>query len=495
MSNSMKSNRSMLKDFLASISVMHGDLSNITAPPFVLGEYSTVELPQYWGDHPDLFIAPALEPDAARRAVLVLKWFLGSLKNQQYAGRSESEGVKKPLNAFLGELFLGSWKVNGVKRNPNGIGDEEPSETRLISEQVSHHPPVTACYLSNAHHGIHASGFTQQEITFSGTVSIKQKGYAVLHIDRFDEDYLIPVPNVKVKGVLSGSPYPELVGKYSIVSSTGFVAEIQFEGKGLLGSGLKNGFEANIYNSGQNSSRRHEPLYTAKGQWSGQFGIIDCKTGDEIDSFDAATAPSNPITVSPRNEQDPWESRRAWGDVLDALDRADMKGTAEAKSKVEEGQRRLRREREERGEEWKSVFFGKYARDEVFERLVVADRDREGSFSVDFHSGIWKVDMDAVGNATKPYHGGLVPHGRGAARESAVDGENKSNGLDRERRQERELNEQGDDSNQELHGDPEDQSRPSSAQPAQEDVEQSSGQLEKIQIEEFLRSRYSTPNK
>lgn len=112
---------------------MKGDLSNITAPPFVLGEYSTVELPQYWADQPCLFTAPALEENAERRAVLVLKWFLGSLKHQQYAGRSEQDGIKKPLNAFLGELFLGSWE------------DEEAGETRLVSEQVSHHPPVTAC--------------------------------------------------------------------------------------------------------------------------------------------------------------------------------------------------------------------------------------------------------------------------------------------------------------------------------------------------------------
>jgi Oxysterol-binding protein. len=53
----------------------------------------------------------------------VLKWFLTTLK-QQYASRSEQYGnEKKPLNPFLGELFLGKW-------------EDEAGVTELISEQV-----------------------------------------------------------------------------------------------------------------------------------------------------------------------------------------------------------------------------------------------------------------------------------------------------------------------------------------------------------------------
>jgi hypothetical protein len=56
---------------------------------------------------------------------LVLKWFLSTL-HQQYCTRSEKLGSeKKPLNPFLGELFLAKWEDNG------DIGD-----TVLISEQV-----------------------------------------------------------------------------------------------------------------------------------------------------------------------------------------------------------------------------------------------------------------------------------------------------------------------------------------------------------------------
>ncbi|KAF2451471.1 Oxysterol-binding protein [Karstenula rhodostoma CBS 690.94] len=394
MSNSITSNRSTLKEFLASIATIQGDLSNITAPPFVLGEFSTVELPQYWADHPSLFVAPALEKDPEKRALLVLKWFLGSLRNQQYASRREEDGVKKPLNAFLGELFLGSWK-------------DESGETRLVSEQVSHHPPVTACHLWNDQRGIRAEGFTQQEITFSGSVSIKQKGYAILHIDEYEEDYLIPVPNVKVKGIVSGTPYPELVSSYSIISSSGIVSEIKFEGKTLLGfgSGSKNGFEARTFRTAAPAVE----MYTAKGSWNGQYSIQDARSGEEIERFDVGAQRSVPITVVDRSEQDPWESRRAWGGVVDALRKGDMKGTADAKSIVEEGQRQMRRDEDARGEQWQRLFFRRQDNDPIFEKLYAADKD---SFTVDPEGGIWKIDSDAIVNVKKPYRGDLLPTGQ-----------------------------------------------------------------------------------
>lgn len=129
---------------MQSISTIKGDLSNITAPPFLLASQSTAEFPAYWAENPSVFCAAASEPSPERRALLVLRWFLAALRRQQYAGRDEKDGVKKPLNAFLGELFLAEWQ-------------DQMGETKLISEQVSHHPPITACYLWNDQHGVRVS--------------------------------------------------------------------------------------------------------------------------------------------------------------------------------------------------------------------------------------------------------------------------------------------------------------------------------------------------
>lgn len=98
-------------------------MSSLTAPPFILSGTSLTEFSSYWCEHPSIFVAPAKEADPEKRALLVLKWFLTTLK-QQYASRSEQYGnEKKPLNPFLGELFLGKW-------------EDEAGTTELISEQV-----------------------------------------------------------------------------------------------------------------------------------------------------------------------------------------------------------------------------------------------------------------------------------------------------------------------------------------------------------------------
>lgn len=120
----------MLTNF-QSIASFNGDLSSLTAPPFILSTTSLTEYSAYWAEHPALFVAPAKEADPAKRALLVLKWFLSTLR-QQYCSRSEKLGSeKKPLNPFLGELFIGKW-----------VGDAEVGETTLISEQVRYARPL-----------------------------------------------------------------------------------------------------------------------------------------------------------------------------------------------------------------------------------------------------------------------------------------------------------------------------------------------------------------
>jgi len=74
-------------------------------------------------------------------------------------------------------------------------------------------------------------GCTRVEMSFSGSLNVKQTSYAVLHLDKYNEDYLMLFPHCKVKGFLSGSLYPELGGTCQIISSTSFVLEINFSAK------------------------------------------------------------------------------------------------------------------------------------------------------------------------------------------------------------------------------------------------------------------------
>jgi len=323
----------------------------------------------------------------------VLKWFLASLRGQQYAGRDPKDGVKKPLNAFLGEIFVGE------------LGDEG-DETRLVSEQVSHHPPVTACYLWNAKHGVRAEGFTRQEITFTGSVNIQQIGHAILHVDAFDEDYLVPLPNIKVKGILTGGPYPELNGSYTIVSSSGCVAEADFTGKGMLGfGGQKNHVKAAVY--GADDQKKSSPLYSVEGNWAESFVFTDA-SGKTMDTYDVASAPSAECRTAPLEEQDPWESRKAWQGVISAIHAGNMQAVSDNKSSLENAQRALRKESDTSEAAWKPLFFRKDTHDPVAEDLLKVAGQR---LDADATGGIWRFDANKASTLDRPWRS-FTPHGQ-----------------------------------------------------------------------------------
>ncbi|TGZ81495.1 Oxysterol-binding protein [Ascodesmis nigricans] len=345
--------KSSWSQFLKTITSFNGDLASLTAPPFILSSTSLTEYSSYWAEHPDLFVAPALDSSPQQRALHVLKWFLSTLK-QQYSSRNEKLGSeKKPLNPFLGELFLGHWDHPTAGR------------TELISEQVSHHPPVTAYAIINAQHGVKLEGYNGQKASFArGTINVRQVGHAMLHLEKWDEHYLIQLPSLHIEGIIYGAPYVELNKSCTIVSSSGYVAKIDFSGKGWI-SGKKNSFTATLTKEGAK-----EVLYSIDGQWTGNFEIKEGKGKNVLESYNAKTNMTTPLAIAPLDSQDPLESRRAWSKVQAAIQAGDMDTTGVEKSKIENEQRELRKKEKEEGREWERRFFTRVEENKLFKTLA-----------------------------------------------------------------------------------------------------------------------------
>ncbi|KAI9663385.1 MAG: Oxysterol binding protein [Alyxoria varia] len=374
--------------FLKSLASFNGDLSSMTAPPFILSSTSLTEYSSYWAEHPSVFVAPAEEQDPQKRALLVLKWFLTTLK-QQYSSRSENLGSeKKPLNPFLGEVFLGKW-------------EDETGETQLISEQVSHHPPVTAYCIRNKSHGVRLQGYNGQKASFSKRIDVKQVGHALLHLEKYNETYLITLPFLHIEGLWVGAPFVELNGKSYINSSSGYTAKIDYTGRGWL-SGKKNTFAASLYPQG----KEKETLYTVDGQWTGEFTIKDAKSKSKVDTWNGKTQKTSPFKVASIEEQDELESRRAWRKVADALAKGDMNATSNEKSLIENSQRELRKKEQAEGKEWESIFFSRRDNDEVFAKLGESLGER---LEADRTNGVWRYDESKAEAAKSPYRPGVMP--------------------------------------------------------------------------------------
>ncbi|KAH8889481.1 Oxysterol-binding protein [Thozetella sp. PMI_491] len=369
--------------FLKSIASFNGDLASLTAPPFILSSTSLTEFSSYWCEHPSVFVAASKEPDPAKRAFLVLKWFLTTLK-QQYASRSEQYGnEKKPLNPFLGELFLGKW-------------EDDAGTTELISEQVSHHPPATAYSITNIPTMVHLEGYNAQKASFSKTINIKQIGHAILTVPAPDsaepDKYLITLPALHIEGLIFGSPFIELEGASYIVSSTGFTSKIDYSGKGWL-SGKKNSLVASLYPTGNEK----EVLYNASGQWTKTFEIHSGppkhnSRDNLVDSWDPSTTPTSKLIVAPLEQQHPLESRRAWSKVSAGIASGDLDLVGQEKSKIENAQRELRAKEKAEGRMWQRRYFTVQPGDQLLSELGPAvgvpdhgDADKTG--------GLWRFDQ------------------------------------------------------------------------------------------------------
>lgn len=358
----------------------------MTAPAFILSTTSLTEFSAYWAEMPRLLVAPAAEPDPQKRAGLVLKWFLSTLK-QQYASRNEKLGSeKKPLNPFLGELFLGKW-------------EDEVGETRLVSEQVSHHPPVTAYSIWNEKHGVRLHGYNAQKASFSRTIHVRQVGHAILHLDKWNEDYLITLPALHIEGLITGSPYVELNKSSYIVGSNGYTSRVDYSGKGWV-SGTKNSLSAIMYPHGKEKSK-HDVIYAAEGSWTDSFVIKDAKTKSTIETYDAKREPKTPLMVASISDQDPLESRRAWQKVADAIQKGDLNTVAQQKSIIEESQRTLRKRETGEKREWERRFFSRHDKMAVAEKLI--KEVPGGTLEQDQTNGVWVFDPVKAKDAKAPF--------------------------------------------------------------------------------------------
>ena len=219
---------------------------------------------------------------------------------------------------------------------------------------------------------------------------IDRKGYSTYHLDKYDEDYLITMPKIHIEGIMTGALCPELSGNTVIRSSSGFTAEIAYEGKGWIG-GKRHGFVARLWKDATEGEQR-ELFYKVEGQWSGEFVITDCRGGNQVvERFDCNALERTPLTVA--CHQHPLESRRVWRDVVDAIQKEDIFAVGHEKSKIENEQREMRKRERAEGREFQRRYFSRVEGHAVADRLadgVLGKGERDDAAA----HGIWVWDEE-----------------------------------------------------------------------------------------------------
>ncbi|XP_033370158.1 oxysterol-binding protein-related protein 8 isoform X4 [Parus major] len=314
------------------------DLSKVVLPTFILEPRSFLDKLSDYYYHADFLSEAALEENAYNRMKKVVKWYLSGFYKKP-------KGLKKPYNPILGEFFRCMW-----------IHPRTNSKTFYIAEQVSHHPPVSAFYVSNRKDGFCLSGSILAKSKFYGnSLSAILDGEGRLTFLNRGEDYVMTMPYAHCKGILYGTMTLELGGIVNITcEKTGYSATIEFKLKPFLG---------NNDSVNQISGRiklGKEVLAFLEGHWDSEVIISDKKTGVSETFWnptsDMKQRRLHRYTVK-FEEQDDFESEKLWQQVTKAINNKDQTEATQEKYILEEAQRKSAKERKLKGEEWTCKLF------------------------------------------------------------------------------------------------------------------------------------------
>lgn len=171
---------------------------------------------------------------------------------------SQWDRTGKPFNPLLGETYE-------LTREEQGF--------RLVSEQVSHHPPVSAFHAESLSGDFVFHGSIYPKLKFWGkSVEAEPKGTITLELLKHNEAYTWSNPSCCVHNVILGKLWIEQFGTVEIVNhSTGDKCVLNFKACGMFGKELHK-VEGYIQDK---NKKKHCVIY---GKWTECMWSVDPQT-------------------------------------------------------------------------------------------------------------------------------------------------------------------------------------------------------------------------
>ena len=383
---------SKLKTFLMILKKFIG-VSDIAAQRFSLPAQLMEPVPnlEYWNylDRPETFAAISDSDDELERMLACLKfWFTKDLK---YVKGKPC----KPYNSTLGEFFRSSWKVDadppGAKLNgeapktngatTNGVTTNGTTGTArkvsYLTEQTSHHPPVSAFVYKCYETGVVARGYDQLSAKFTGT-SVRvipgpyNLGIFITLEQRDNEEYHLTHPAAYLVGFLRGNLGVTVADTCSIsCAKTGIKVILHYLEEGYFGK-TQNKVEGVIFKCDVASDKTtqikdvqdKDVLGRLEGCWKdkiyfsqGSTPLKKLSDSDKTLLIDVTPLEQESKICPPVEEQLPNESRRFWTGVTEAIQAKQFSTATAMKQQLEETQRQKANHRKEKLKQWQPRFF------------------------------------------------------------------------------------------------------------------------------------------
>uniref|UniRef100_A0A6I8NQY5 Oxysterol-binding protein n=1 Tax=Ornithorhynchus anatinus TaxID=9258 RepID=A0A6I8NQY5_ORNAN len=324
------------------------DLTRVVLPTFTLEKRSLLEMYADFLSHPDLFLAIPGGRTAEDRMVRFVHYYLTAFRQ----GRRGAV-AKKPYNPILGETFHCSWRVaRPAPPAADGTPAAEPGSytVRFVAEQVSHHPPVSGFYAECPERGVSVGAHVWTKSKFLGmSIGVTMAGEGLLSLLDHGEEYTFTLPSAYARSILT-VPWVELGGKVGInCAKTGYSASVVFHTKPFYG-GRVHRVTAEVKQNPGNAV-----VCRVQGEWNSVLEFT--YSNGETKQVDLTKLPVTPKRVRPLEKQGPYESRRLWSRVTEALRESELDKATEHKRVLEERQRSEERHRAETGTPWHTKYF------------------------------------------------------------------------------------------------------------------------------------------
>lgn len=239
-----------------------------------------------------------------------------------------------------------------------------------MTEQTSHHPPVSAFYIDCAERGVSARGFDQLSAKFTGTsirVSPGQHNLGIfVNLERRDnEEYQLTHPHAHLGGLLRGALSVTVTDTcYMTCPKTRMKAILQYMEEGWIGR-AQNRLEGVIFRYDPDNDnvtktkdvRESDVLARISGSWHGKIYYTPTGSKEPILLLDITPLFPAEKELPPSEQQLSNESLKFWSEVTDAIVGKQFTEATKLKQDIEERQRQRAAERKEQDVEWKPRFF------------------------------------------------------------------------------------------------------------------------------------------
>ncbi|XP_061594008.1 oxysterol-binding protein-related protein 1 isoform X2 [Cololabis saira] len=194
------------------------ELSKITMPVIFNEPLSFLQRLTEYMEHTYLIHQANMSSDSVERMKCVAAFAVSAVASQW-------ERTGKPFNPLLGETYE-------LVRDDLGF--------RLISEQVSHHPPVSAFHAEGVKQDFVFHGSIYPKLKFWGkSVEAEPKGTITLELPKYNEAYTWTNPTCCVHNIIVGQLWIEQYGNVEVINHrTGEKCCLNFKPCGLFGKEL-----------------------------------------------------------------------------------------------------------------------------------------------------------------------------------------------------------------------------------------------------------------